>query len=125
MSKYEPLQHFLEGQKLSRISLSVGDVEKIIGADLPASAVKHQAWWANNPTGHSHSRAWIDAGWRTENVNLASGKVDFVRDASVVPAPKSDRAAKGTLWGSLAGTVTIHDADALLKPIGETWDAAR
>src|SRR5690606_12966161 len=37
--------------------------DDILGAhDLPDSAKKHFAWWANKRTSQPHARAWLDAG---------------------------------------------------------------
>lgn len=126
MSKYEPLQSYLAQHDAQRISLTFDQVEQILGTRLPNSARTHPAWWANNPTGHSHSRAWFNAGWRTENLNLTGRKVDFVRASKTPPAtpPRSDTGGRDP-WGALAGTVTIKSTDALFDPIGDTWNAEK
>lgn len=56
------------------------EVEQVIGRSLPASARKHQAWWANTPS-HSHAASWMKAGWRTARLDLAGERVTFVRDS--------------------------------------------
>jgi len=116
MSKYEPLGQYLKTQTSDSITVSFEEVATILDANLPRSAHTHPAWWANNPNGHSHCRAWIEAGWKTQNVNLSAGKLDFVRvEASgSSPAPASP-------WGALSGTVTLLDPDAIVDPTGETW----
>ncbi len=75
---YSPLRHFLEAQEESYLTLSFDDVATIIGRPLPASAYGHNAWWANN-LDHTHARAWMDAGWRTEDLSLTAERVSFVR----------------------------------------------
>ncbi|MGI9250675.1 MAG: DUF7662 domain-containing protein [Pseudohongiellaceae bacterium] len=189
MSKYDPLQQHLAGCKQSRITLSFVEIEKIINAKLPPSARSHQAWWANNPNGHSHCRAWVKVGWYTSNLRISTGQIDFIRQQISAtnratdqvrkrPASKSGRwesksdmyrhytkmtdpptdyiqrknvqeefglkkidpanypsyyrsekkkkgraATSPALYGSLAGTVTIHDPAALTAPSGERWAA--
>ena len=122
MTKYAPLRDFLDHQPTDRVSLDFGKVEEVLGAPLPRSAFEHQAWWANNPEGHSHCRAWHDAGWRTRNLDLPRRTVEFVKmaGAGILPfyaPPAADP------WGALAGSVTIIDEHALTEPSGEIWDA--
>jgi hypothetical protein len=126
MTKYAPLSEFLNHQPLDEIRLGFGEVEKILGAPLPRSAYEHQAWWANNPEGHSHSRAWHDAGWKTENLNIAGRAVSFRRVRKLgVPTTSATTATASDLWGALAGTVTIIDDAALTAPSGEIWNAEK
>jgi hypothetical protein len=119
MSKYEPLPQFLTAGRTSATRLSFAEIERILGFKLPKSAYEHEAWWANNATGHSHARAWLDAGWRTENVDLAARKVTFQR-SSVAAA---STAVKADPWGCMAGTVTILPGTDLTAPSGDVWNA--
>ena len=123
MTKYAPLRDFLDHQPTDRVRLEFGKVEDVLGAHLPRSAFEHQAWWANNPEGHSHCRSWHDAGWRTQNLNLSRRTVEFVRVSSPGPLPPSASPVVSDPWGALAGTVTIIDERALIEPSGEVWDA--
>jgi hypothetical protein len=68
ISKYYPLEKFLNIQNVSRIELTFCEIEKIIGEALPPSAYKYRAWWANG--GHSQANAWLNAGWRVDNIKL-------------------------------------------------------
>lgn len=124
MTKYEPLSSFLKHLDKSEVRLGFDEVEKILGAPLPRSAYDHQAWWANNPKGHSHCQAWYLAGWRTENLNLSRKTVVFKRVSGQRHDP-SAAASPLDPWGALAGTVKIHDEAALTSPSGEVWDAER
>ena len=121
MSKYAPLNEFLRSCEAPRVSLDFVRVEQIIGAPLPKSAFSHAAWWANNTEGHSHSRAWIEAGWHTENLSFEKMRIDFIRKR--LRDTSSAKAAKPTLWGALAGTVKIIDGSDITHPTGEIWDA--
>lgn len=118
--KYLPIADFLDAQRQGRLRMSFAEVEKILGARLPKSAVEYQAWWANDP-GHSQAKAWMEAGWQTENLNLSARTVEFVR-ARKTPSTAS-KSSPIDPWGALAGTVTILDEGALTQPTGEVWDA--
>ncbi|HXD46039.1 MAG TPA: hypothetical protein VN655_12980 [Pseudolabrys sp.] len=117
MSKYEPLPQFLmsAGGHLHRMSFA--EIERVLGFKLPKSAYEHEAWWSNNATGHSHARAWLKFGWRTEAVDLSGRKVTFQRSREVTVAEKRDP------WGCMAGTVTIFPDTDLTMPTGDTWNA--
>jgi hypothetical protein len=61
--------------------MTFGEVERILGFDLPAAARRHPAWWeyADPTTGqHQYSRAWILAGMKAA-VNLTAQRVAFER----------------------------------------------
>jgi len=118
MGKYEPLPQFLGsvGGNLHRMSFN--EIERILGFKLPKSAYQHEAWWSNNATGHSHARAWMKFGWRTQSVDLAGRKVTFQQAAASVSS-----SAKGDPWGCMAGTVTIAPGADLTAPTGDAWNA--
>ena len=117
MSKYDPLSRYLSslGHKHHRISF--GEVERILKFKLPRSALTYPAWWSNDATGHSHARAWLEVGWRTEAVDIAGRKVTLVRDDDHPRSRKTDP------WGCMAGTVRIVPGTDLTAPTGETWTA--
>jgi hypothetical protein len=78
MAKYDPLYVHLKRQHLRRIRMSFKQIEKVIGASLPPSAFEHRAWWANELGGtHVHARAWLDAGYRVEDVDQGAAAVSF------------------------------------------------
>lgn len=120
MTVYAPMMQFLTAQAADRIRLDFREVERILGRPLPKSAGDYQAWWANDPT-HSQAKAWLEAGWQTENLNLGGRTVEFVRVLKPVRAPAS-AAVPTDPWGALAGSVTILDEAALTSPSGEIWD---
>ena len=76
--KYSKLTDFLKAHSASKIRLSFSELEEIVGFTLPASANQYQAWWSNNP--RSQSLGWLEAGWRTTNLDLAEELVTFVRN---------------------------------------------
>ena len=79
MSKYSDLTRFLnefEQDGSSEWRASFGDIEEMLGQELPYSARQHRPWWANQ--GRAHSLAWEEAGWKTTNVDLENESVTFV-----------------------------------------------
>jgi hypothetical protein len=81
-SKYALLREWLLAKQATtdQVELSFAQIETIIGADLPMSARKYPAWWANetNPT-HFHALAWLEIGWRVEHLALTEERVAFQR----------------------------------------------
>ena len=78
MGKYDPLADFLSSQGAEHVQLTFRRIEDIIGDRLPPSARKYPAWWANDIT-HIHGRVWLEAGWKTESVNLGREDISFRR----------------------------------------------
>jgi hypothetical protein len=115
MGKYEPLEQLLRRRGPGRWRVSFREIEKVLGFKLPQSALKYPAWWSNDETGHSHARAWLDAGWRTEEVDVAGRELTFARSGP-------DRRTTSDPWGCMAGTVTIMPGTDLTRP-GEEWNA--
>ena len=78
MFKYELLTKRLEEPRSQSVNLSVTEIDDLVGG-LPRSAFQHvDAWWDNDPS-HPQGRAWLDAGYEVENVDLAGGVVIFGR----------------------------------------------
>lgn len=79
--KYAPLYGWFSERPPSqeRLTLSFEQVEQLIGDTLPDSARSHRAWWANDSVGHAQSQAWLSAGWRVSDFDLAQGQVTFER----------------------------------------------
>jgi hypothetical protein len=78
-SKYDPLYHHLVNSPETVVSLSFAEIERILGFALPASARRHQAWWANEREGtHSHARSWLEASYGTQGVDLNAQTVRFI-----------------------------------------------
>ena len=140
MSKYAALETYLLESGQEAVSMTFGDIEKIIGADLPPSAFKHRPWWSNNPSNSVITNSWLKAGYKTENVDMAGKKLVFVKTALYPPpsesgahalrdaAPSPAATSGGFLsrvFGTLEGTVTIKPGTDLTAPIDTKWDATR
>ena len=80
MIRWIALKHFLGSRPpdYEQISLSFYQVENIIGGELPPSAHKHRAFWANSKT-HSHARNWMDIGRAVRGDPRLQRTVSFVR----------------------------------------------
>ncbi len=81
MAKYDPLFSYFQQQSTQmEITIAFTTIADILQAPLPPSAFEYQAWWSNERLGsHVQARAWLDAGWEVDTVNLAEQWVKFVR----------------------------------------------
>jgi hypothetical protein len=84
MSKYQSLNQFFKAQTSGFLRMTFDEVEKEAGFKLPASARLHQAWWANDRDRHVQAKAWLDAGYESEQVDMKAGTLVFRR----VPAER-------------------------------------
>lgn len=84
-SKYAPLYAYLLANGAATRDLTFRQVEEMLGFALPASALKHRAWWANG--GHTHADAWLDAGFAVHRVDLANQIVAFRLKPRPSPVP--------------------------------------
>lgn len=79
-SKYYPMHAYLSRLgEAGPLHIEFARLEEILGQPLPTGARSHTAWWANGRSGHSQARAWLLAGWRVANVDLAGESVTFER----------------------------------------------
>ena len=51
-------------------------------------AFRDSAWWSNTSS-NVHSKAWLDAGWEVQEVNLKEGWVVFKKVRQMPPRKKS------------------------------------
>ena len=77
-NRYSALADYLKRRSGSIIRLSFDEIEKILGGPLPQSARNHRAWWANDKF-HSQGKAWLNAGWVAESLDLENAEVSFSR----------------------------------------------
>jgi hypothetical protein len=88
-SKYQGLTSHLKfrGAFTRLVKLSFARIDGLIGSNLPISAYRDEAWWVNSAS-TAHARAWLDAGWEVQEVNLKEGFVLF-KKVREVPFKKS------------------------------------
>ena len=80
--KYTPLETYLLALPKSRkeITLSFEQIEGILKFELPASAYEDERWWLREKEGnHVHARAWTNAGWKIEQVDVGRRQARIVR----------------------------------------------
>ena len=97
VSKYEGLTRYLKfrGSFTDTVKLGFARIDGIIGDNLPIEAYKSEKWWDNTPT-RLHAKAWLEAGWEMQEVNLKEGYVVFkkVRDVKTTSTGRKTRAAQ-------------------------------
>ena len=80
--KYTPLEHYLRDLPANQkdVLLSFDAIEKILKGPLPSSAYEDRRWWDHEKEGnHVSRRAWSNAGWKIENVDVRKKRVMLVR----------------------------------------------
>ena len=82
-SKYSPLSVYLSQARKTTITLTFAQLDEILGFPLPASAKRHQAFWANQSDTRIRpwARAWQTAGYRVDGIHLdaQTGWIRFSR----------------------------------------------
>jgi hypothetical protein len=80
--KYDPLTAYLATFAGNEVTLTLAEVEQIIGTPLPRSAVK-AAFWSNTRE-QATLPPWVAAGWRMRQTHLSGDPptVTFVRHLS-------------------------------------------
>ena len=136
MGKYALLGEYLGHQRETRIAMSFEDIERVIGSELPPSALEHRAWWSNNPENNVATREWRQAGYMTEDVDLANRAVVFRRRESarvaesgsenwgrtdVANAAVQERVNIHPLYGRFKGKIHIAPGTDLTQPADPDW----
>jgi hypothetical protein len=128
MGKYAPLGDFLRKQRASRIPMTFVEIERLIGTRLPKSQ-QYPAWWSNNPFNNVMTQVWLDAGFKTEEVDVESRKVVFCRVQGSHATPNNDASSEDEIKNSkahpiigwLRGTVRIAPDVDLTAPADPEW----
>jgi len=91
VSKYYGLENHLKFRAAftGLVKLSFARIDGLIGSNLPISAFRDEAWWSNSSSS-VHAKAWLNAGWEVQEVNLKEGNVTF-KKVREVPFKKSRR----------------------------------
>lgn len=91
VSKYDGLENHLKFRAAftGLVKLSFARIDGLIGSNLPMNAFRDEAWWSNSSSS-LHAKAWLNAGWEVQEVNLKEGYVVFKKVRNV-PFKKSGR----------------------------------
>ncbi len=87
MSKYEALGQFLKSRRDEHVPMTFAEIERLIGKPLPPSAHKHRPWWSNNSANSALTRICLEAGYKSEQVDMAGRKLVFRRVEEMQKAP--------------------------------------
>ena len=124
MSKYDALGIFLRSQKAAHIPMTFREIERVTGAKLPNSK-RYPAWWSNNTFNNVMTKVWMDAGFRTEQVDTRAEKLVFRREGPAAAGlqesiqmfePFPSPPTRHPIFGALKGTFTIQSGWSLENP---------
>ena len=130
MSKYAPLGDYLRKRQAVLVPMTFAEVEEIVRTKLPKSQC-YPAWWSNNPWNNVMTQVWLDAGFETEQVDVAGRKLVFRRVHQPATPTESDSSPPGgegsshvhPLVGWMKGTVHIPPGVDLTEPADPEWGA--
>lgn len=123
MSKYSALGEYLKQQRHDLVPVTFAEIEKITGVKLPPSAHKHRPWWSNNVDNSVLTKVWLDAGFKSEQVDMAGRKLVFRRVHKVKgdPAPRAGEQPFHPLYGVMVGLIRIAPGTDLTAPADPDW----
>ena len=103
--------------------MTFAEIERVIGGKLPPNSPQYPAWWSNNPSNNVMTKAWLSAGFRTEQVDVKSRKVVFrrVEEKETEPLPSKPKGGRHPLFGALKGLVRIAPGVDLTEPADPDW----
>lgn len=78
VEKYAPLHDYLANCGKDQLTLSLAEIEAILGEGLPASAHTNRGWWSNRRQAFQSS-AWMDAGYKATAIDLKNGQITFAK----------------------------------------------
>lgn len=116
MGKYEPLRRFLASRHTETVTMTFAEIEKLLGFKLPPSH-RYRAWWSNNGFNNVMTQEWIEAGYRTEQVDIAGRKLVFRRAED----RRSEKAEPARTPGDETKSRRRHPGFGALKDV--TWIA--
>ena len=96
-SKYQPLLEFLRDSNQDEVTLTFAEIEALMNDTLPDSARSKRAWWSNRSKGALQASAWMEAGYRVEDVDLDGQQVTFRKPTT---KPKVKRVGDTVLWNA-------------------------
>lgn len=124
MSKYGALGEFLKRQRGDLVPMTFAEIEKVTGAKLPASALKHRPWWSNNAKNSVMTQIWLDAGFESEQVDMPARKLVFrrVRRSQMAAAgPMTAEKPVHPAYGAMKGLIRVMPGTDLTQPADKDW----
>jgi len=125
MSKYDPLRNHLASRGNTFVPMSFDEIERLLGFPLPPSSRRHRAWWSNNASNNVMTKAWMNAGYLTEDVDLEKEHLVFHRVEKASPSVTARTATGGSrhhdLIGVLRGMATVEKGYDLTAPLEAEW----
>jgi hypothetical protein len=125
VGKYSHLGEYLRAQRSNVVRMTFAEIERVIGGKLPPNSPRYPAWWSNNPSNNVMTKVWLEAGFRTEQVDVKSRKVVFRRTEQKPPEASSSLAAvrgrRHPLFGALKGLARIAPGIDLTEPADPDW----
>ncbi len=125
MSKYAPLETYLQEHGDTDVPMTFSEIEDVIGSRLPSSAFKHRPWWSNNPSNSVITHAWLRAGYVSADVDMAGLRLVFRKSGAVKPRGDAERFDFSRIHGAMEGTVTINPGVDLTEPVDARWDTTQ
>lgn len=105
--------------------MTFAEIERVIGGKLPPNSPQYPAWWSNNPSNNVMTKVWLDAGFRTEQVDVKSRKIIFRRvedkPAGEPPPPPARKGERHPLFGALKDVTLIPPGVDLTEPADPDW----
>lgn len=92
-TKYWPLTSYLQHCGKNELTLTFKDVEHILGFELPYSTRQYRVNWANTET-LRFPLSWLDAGYRTHDVDMENEIVHFSKVSEANPDEQIYRAPR-------------------------------
>lgn len=130
MGKYSPLADFLRAQPRDEVPMTFAEIERIIGSPLPRSH-RYRSWWSNNAFNSVMTQVWLDAGFKSADVDIKKRKLVFRKvgpqeptDIPAVIEGKVERAAVSSrhpMFGAMKGLVRITPGTDLTAPADAEW----
>ena len=76
MPDYRRLTEHLAARPHRTATLTFGELQRVVGGAVPLDAYERRDWWART----GYARAWRQAGWRLETVDVLGRMVMVVPD---------------------------------------------
>jgi len=120
MSKYSALGEYLKHQRGEIVPMTFAQIEKITGTKLPASS-RYRAWWSNNDFNSVLTKIWIEAGFKSEQVDMEKHRLVFRRVRGPNVAQSAREEPVHPAYGAMQGLIRIVPGTDLTQPADPEW----